>query len=62
MANYEKYYLQVTAGPSYDPSTHSLVAVNAEKPVRISLPAMDLDVTVRIRGYRGGQPLLDSTD
>ncbi|KAI9743569.1 MAG: hypothetical protein M1818_002884 [Claussenomyces sp. TS43310] len=47
------YILRVTAGSSYDPSTHSVVAVNTAKPLRISSDLVDVDLNVRIQNYRG---------
>ncbi|KAH0538256.1 hypothetical protein FGG08_005127 [Glutinoglossum americanum] len=48
-----KYYLQVTAGPSYDRATHKLVNVNSPSPFFISQPHADINLSVKIRGYRG---------
>jgi hypothetical protein len=51
-----KYLLQVTAGPSYDPSTHVPVTVNArdsERAVTVENEFVRAAVRVRIREYRG---------
>ncbi|PVH96628.1 DUF1769-domain-containing protein, partial [Periconia macrospinosa] len=50
---YEQYILKVTAGPTYDTSTHTSVPVNTEKPISISSEHLDAKVTVRIKDYRG---------
>lgn len=49
----EKYRLVVTAGPSYDKSTHKLVAVNTGEAVTIENELIKAKVKVRIRNYRG---------
>ncbi|PSR88786.1 hypothetical protein BD289DRAFT_407810 [Coniella lustricola] len=49
----DKYVLRVTAGPTYDLATHKEVPVNAPDLVRVSTDHMDVDVTVRIRNYKG---------
>ncbi|KAI9885456.1 MAG: hypothetical protein M1823_002762 [Watsoniomyces obsoletus] len=49
----EKYLLRVSAGPSYDPSTHNLVHVNKSEPFEISGPWGSAHLHVRIRNYRG---------
>ncbi len=50
---HEKYTLKVTAGPAYDPSTHSIVHVNTSTPVKIKTADIDATVFVRIQNYRG---------
>jgi hypothetical protein len=45
--------LKVTAGPSYDTSTHQEVPVNTEKPIEISSSHIDAKITVRVQDYRG---------
>ncbi|KZF26259.1 DUF1769-domain-containing protein [Xylona heveae TC161] len=49
----EKFVLRVTAGPSYDPSTHQLVNVNSPTSMDISNAHMDSKINVRIKNYRG---------
>jgi hypothetical protein len=49
----EKYRLVVTAGPSYDKSTHKVVAVNTGEAVTIENEFIRARVKVRIRGFRG---------
>ncbi|EON69107.1 hypothetical protein W97_08293 [Coniosporium apollinis CBS 100218] len=48
-----RYRLRVTAGPSYDPSTHKVVQVNSQSAVRIFNRSMIAEVRVRIRDYTG---------
>jgi hypothetical protein len=45
--------LRVTAGSSYDPSTHVQVSVNTPTPIHISSPLIDADLCVRIKNYHG---------
>lgn len=49
----DKYLLCVTAGPSYDPSTHVTVPVNKPETVKISSDLANIELNVRIKGYRG---------
>lgn len=49
----DKYLLQVTAGPSYDPSTHKEVAVNSPDAHLIDNDIMSCWLKVRIRDYHG---------
>lgn len=49
----EEYLLHVTAGPSYDPSTHQTVHVNSSTPLQIRTPLADVNLHVRIQNYRG---------
>ncbi|KAF2805739.1 DUF1769-domain-containing protein, partial [Mytilinidion resinicola] len=49
----DKYLLRVTAGPTYAPSTHTLIPVNTTSPTHISTPLMDAWLNVRIKGYNG---------
>lgn len=49
----EKYILRVTAGPSYDESTHVQVSVNEHTPVHIKSDVADIELNVRIQGYNG---------
>jgi hypothetical protein len=43
------YILQVTAGPSYDQSTHKVVPVNTATPLSITSPYMSIDLNVRVQ-------------
>lgn len=45
----DKYILQVTAGTSYDTSTHKVVAVNTAEPLTLSNEHMDLKLNVRVQ-------------
>lgn len=49
----EKYILRVTAGPSYDESTHVQVPVNKPEPVHIKSDVADIELNVRIQDYSG---------
>ena len=49
----DKYLLCVAAGPSYDPATHTAVAVNTPNPIEISSPLCTTSLCVRVRNYRG---------
>ncbi|KAL8857896.1 MAG: hypothetical protein Q9178_005515 [Gyalolechia marmorata] len=49
----DKYLLQVTAGPSYDPTSHQVVAVNSGTPTSIQSSLCSANVSVRIQNYRG---------
>jgi hypothetical protein len=49
----DKYKLRVTAGPSYDTSTHEQVAVNSEDAHFIENDTMICYLKVRIRDYNG---------
>ena len=49
----DKYRLLVTAGPSYDTSTHQIVHVNTDKPTYIENEFLRAKIKVRIRGFRG---------
>ncbi|OCK89942.1 DUF1769-domain-containing protein [Cenococcum geophilum 1.58] len=53
MAHHENYILKVTAGPTYDPTTHQDVHVNNPTPVTISTSHLDARIHVRIKDYRG---------
>ncbi|GAB1317743.1 F-box domain containing protein [Madurella fahalii] len=48
-----KYLIRVTAGPSYDISTHVQVPVNQAQPVEISSDLLDASLNVRVHNYRG---------
>ena len=49
----DRYRLLVTAGPSYDPSTHRVVSVNHSTPTPLENDAVRAKVKVRIRNYQG---------
>ena len=49
----DKYLLQVTAGPSYDQSTHKVVNVNSDEAIFIENDLMACWIKVRIRDYHG---------
>ncbi|KAL4905388.1 hypothetical protein BDW74DRAFT_15996 [Aspergillus multicolor] len=48
-----KYRLKVTAGPSYDASTHQEVPVNEDKTLHISNEHASTNLVVRIQSYTG---------
>ncbi|EEQ85478.1 hypothetical protein RJZ56_005449 [Blastomyces dermatitidis] len=50
------YTLSVTAGPSYNPSTHKPVAVNSPIPHLIETEHATIDLRVRIQDYTGLPP------
>ncbi|KAL8997909.1 MAG: hypothetical protein Q9169_002902 [Polycauliona sp. 2 TL-2023] len=59
----DQYLLRVTAGPSYDPSSHQLVAVNSGTPTSVQSPLCSAKISVRIQNYRGlphGSPATSS--
>ncbi|KAK5111710.1 hypothetical protein LTR85_011755 [Meristemomyces frigidus] len=49
----EKYKLMVTAGPSYDQSTHRIVRVNTDDATHIENDFLRAKISVNIRSYRG---------
>jgi hypothetical protein len=49
----EKYLLQVSAGPSYDETTHVPVVVNSNVPTLVENEFMKAAIHVRIRSYQG---------
>lgn len=49
----EKYILRISAGPSYDLSTHQYIPVNSETPTAFENEFMATKLKVRIRGYKG---------
>lgn len=56
----DKYLLRVTAGPSYDPSSHQVIAVNSGIPTSIQSPVCSASISVRIQNYHGIQiPISD---
>ncbi|KAG5951629.1 hypothetical protein E4U53_002663 [Claviceps sorghi] len=52
----EKYVLRITAGPSYDTTTHVEVPVNDPEPTSIDGAGAHVELNVRIQNY-GGLPL-----
>ncbi|OCT46537.1 hypothetical protein CLCR_02012 [Cladophialophora carrionii] len=52
-SHYSQYRLRVTAGPSYNPSTHKTVPVNASKTLTFETPSIILSLCVRIRHFTG---------
>ncbi|KAL9095913.1 MAG: hypothetical protein Q9165_001911 [Trypethelium subeluteriae] len=48
-----RFVLRVTGGPAYDPSTHTTIPVNSQRPTKISNKHIDATVDVNIQGYRG---------
>ena len=52
-SHHSKYRLRVTAGPSYDTSSHKLVAVNAPETLTFESPHMIISLAVRIRHFTG---------
>lgn len=57
----DRYLLRITAGPSYDPSTHVTVPVNKPETVKFTSSRADVELNVRIKGYRGLPPDCPST-
>ncbi|KAF1938324.1 DUF1769-domain-containing protein [Clathrospora elynae] len=53
MAHHEQYMLRVTAGATYDASTHEDVPVNSERPIDITSDLIDAKLHMRIKDYRG---------
>ncbi|SPO02065.1 uncharacterized protein DNG_04738 [Cephalotrichum gorgonifer] len=49
----DKYLISVTAGPTYDPSTHVPVPVNKPETIKLSSEFADIELNVRVKGYRG---------
>jgi hypothetical protein len=49
----DQFLLRVTAGPSYDPSAHTLVHVNGPNALPISGDHCTANLKVRIQNYRG---------
>ncbi|KAK0736029.1 hypothetical protein B0T21DRAFT_401667 [Apiosordaria backusii] len=52
----DKYLLRVTAGPSYDVSTHKLVNVNSAIPTQIESDLISAHLNVRIQNYTRSVP------
>ncbi|KIW72596.1 hypothetical protein PV04_00777 [Phialophora macrospora] len=55
-SHYSQYRLRVTAGPSYNPSTHKVVPVNASETLTFETPSIILSLCVRIRHFTGFPP------
>ncbi|KAF2102975.1 DUF1769-domain-containing protein, partial [Rhizodiscina lignyota] len=53
MVDHNKFILRVTAGSSYDVSTHQEVKVNTSDAVNISSDDIDATIRVRVKNYRG---------
>ena len=49
----DKYLLRVTAGPSYDSSTHIILPINTSESTAVQSPHCTSRVRVRIQNYRG---------
>jgi len=49
----DRYRLMVSAGPSYDQSTHQVVKVNTSEATVIENEFLTAKITVRVRGFRG---------
>jgi len=49
----DKYLLQVTAGPSYDPTSHSQVSVNSSEVHKVDNDLATSYLRVRIKYYNG---------
>lgn len=52
-ALHSQYRLRVTSGPSYDPSTHKIVSVNAPETLTFETEHIILSVAVRIKNFTG---------
>ncbi|KAM7191713.1 Protein of unknown function (DUF1769) domain containing protein [Naviculisporaceae sp. PSN 640] len=57
----DKYVLRVTAGPEYDIDKHVQVHVNKPDPIKITSEHMDIELNVRVQGYKGLPPNSPST-
>lgn len=49
----DRYILRITAGSSYDPATHQVVAVNSATPLTINSKLLEARLNVRIQNYTG---------
>lgn len=52
-SNHTHYRLRVTAGPSYDPSTHKVVPVNAPETLTFETSSIAISLAVRIHKFTG---------
>lgn len=62
-SHHTQYRLRVTAGPSYDPSTHKIVPVNASETLTFENDHIILSLAVKIRhftGYPADSPITSS--
>ncbi len=57
----DKYILRITAGSDYDETKHVQVPVNQPETVAIRSAHADIELNVRIQGYRGLPPNSPST-
>ena len=55
-AHYSQYRLRVTAGPSYSPTTHKTVPVNAAETLTFETSSLILSLCVRIKRFTGFPP------
>jgi hypothetical protein len=53
MTSAKQYHLRITAGSSYDLSTHHIVPVNTSTPLTIDSPHITTDLSIRIASFRG---------
>jgi hypothetical protein len=53
MTSPKQYHLRITAGPSYDLSTHQIVPVNTSTPLTIDSPHITTNLSIRIASFRG---------
>ncbi|KAJ5397600.1 hypothetical protein N7509_005713 [Penicillium cosmopolitanum] len=51
--NNNKYRLQVTAGPEYDPACHTIVPVNQQETVTFENDRAFVSLCVKVQNYRG---------
>lgn len=58
----DKFSLHVTAGNSYDPSTHDTVIVNGQEPYVIESDLATVYLWVRIKDYQGELRFICSQD
>jgi len=49
----DKYVIRVTAGSTYDLDNHIEVPVNKPDPIKITSDHMDIELNVRVQGYKG---------
>ena len=52
-SHHSQYRLRVTAGPSYDASTHVVVPVNSPSTLTFSTPHMIITLAVRLKNFTG---------
>lgn len=56
--NNNKYRLQVTAGPEYDPACHTIVPVNQQETVTFENDRAFVSLCVKVQNYRGKRLVL----